>query len=330
MKTAYIAQQRQISFVKSHFSRQLEEKLGLIEVQAPILSRVGDGTQDNLSGCEKAVQVKVKTLPDAQFEVVHSLAKWKRQTLGQHDFSAGEGLYTHMKALRPDEDRLTAIHSVYVDQWDWERVMGDGERHTRTLKATVEAIYAGIKETEAAVSKEFGLTPFLPETIQFVHSQELLTRFPDLDAKGRERAIAKELGAVFLIGIGGKLSHGQRHDVRAPDYDDWSSEGESGLAGLNGDILVWNPILEDAFELSSMGIRVDADALQRQLVITGDEDRLKLEWHQALLRGEMPQTIGGGIGQSRLTMLLLQLSHIGQVQCGVWPQQVRDSVDALL
>ncbi|QDK18582.1 aspartate--ammonia ligase [Leclercia adecarboxylata] len=330
MKTAYIAQQRQISFVKSHFSRQLEEKLGLIEVQAPILSRVGDGTQDNLSGCEKAVQVKVKTLPDAQFEVVHSLAKWKRQTLGQHDFSAGEGLYTHMKALRPDEDRLTAIHSVYVDQWDWERVMGDGERHTRTLKATVEAIYAGIKETEAAVSKEFGLTPFLPEAIQFVHSQELLSRFPDLDAKGRERAIAKELGAVFLIGIGGKLSHGQRHDVRAPDYDDWSSEGESGLAGLNGDILVWNPILEDAFELSSMGIRVDAEALQRQLAITGDEDRLKLEWHQALLRGEMPQTIGGGIGQSRLTMLLLQLSHIGQVQCGVWPQQVRDSVDALL
>ena len=330
MKTAYIAKQRQISFVKSHFSRQLEEKLGLIEVQAPILSRVGDGTQDNLSGCEKAVQVKVKTLPEAQFEVVHSLAKWKRQTLGQHDFSAGEGLYTHMKALRPDEDRLTPIHSVYVDQWDWERVMGDGERHVGTLKSTVEAIYAGIKSTEEAVSKAFGLAPFLPETIHFVHSQDLLSRFPDLDAKGRERAIAKELGAVFLIGIGGKLSDGKRHDVRAPDYDDWSTAGESELAGLNGDILVWNPILEDAFELSSMGIRVDAEALKRQLSVTGDEDRLKLEWHQALLRGEMPQTIGGGIGQSRLTMLLLQLSHIGQVQCGVWPQQVPASVDALL
>lgn len=333
MKTAYIAKQRQISFVKSHFSRQLEEKLGLIEVQAPILSRVGDGTQDNLSGCEKAVQVKVKTLPDAQFEVVHSLAKWKRQTLGQHDFSAGEGLYTHMKALRPDEDRLSPIHSVYVDQWDWERVMGDGERHVGTLKSTVEAIYAGIKATEAteaAVSKEFGLAPFLPETIHFVHSQELLSRFPDLDAKGRERAIAKELGAVFLIGIGGKLSDGKRHDVRAPDYDDWSTVGESEYAGLNGDILVWNPVLEDAFELSSMGIRVDAEALKRQLAVTGDEDRLQLEWHQALLRGEMPQTIGGGIGQSRLTMLLLQLSHIGQVQCGVWPQQVRENVGSLL
>lgn len=330
MKTAYIAKQRQISFVKSHFSRQLEEKLGLIEVQAPILSRVGDGTQDNLSGCEKAVQVKVKTLPDACFEVVHSLAKWKRQTLGQHDFSAGEGLYTHMKALRPDEDRLTAIHSVYVDQWDWERVMGDGERHIATLHSTVEAIWSGIKATEAAVSKEFGLTPFLPDRIHFVHSQDLLSRFPDLDAKGRERAIAKELGAVFLIGIGGKLSNGQRHDVRAPDYDDWSSACASGCAGLNGDILVWNPILEDAFELSSMGIRVDAETLKRQLALTGDEDRLKLEWHQALLRGEMPQTIGGGIGQSRLTMLLLQLPHIGQVQCGVWPAQVRESVSALL
>lgn len=330
MKSAYISKQRQIVFVKSHFSRQLEEKLGLIEVQAPILSRVGDGTQDNLSGCEKAVQVKVKNLPDAQFEVVHSLAKWKRQTLGQHDFSAGEGLYTHMKALRPDEDRLSPVHSVYVDQWDWERVLDEGERHTATLRATVEAIYAGIKATEAAVSKEFGLTPFLPEQIHFVHSEELLSRYPGLDAKGRERAITKDLGAVFLMGIGGKLSNGQRHDVRAPDYDDWSTPGETGLHGLNGDILVWNPVLEDALELSSMGIRVDADALKRQLNITGDEDRLRLDWHQALLRGEMPQTIGGGIGQSRLTMLLLQQPHIGQVQCGVWPAQVRDTVDALL
>lgn len=330
MKSAYISKQRQIVFVKSHFSRQLEEKLGLIEVQAPILSRVGDGTQDNLSGCEKAVQVKVKNLPDAQFEVVHSLAKWKRQTLGQNDFSAGEGLYTHMKALRPDEDRLSPVHSVYVDQWDWERVLGEGERHTGTLRATVEAIYAGIKATEAAVSKEFGLTPFLPEQIHFVHSEELLSRYPGLDAKGRERAITKDLGAVFLMGIGGKLSNGQRHDVRAPDYDDWSTPGETGLHGLNGDILVWNPVLEDALELSSMGIRVDADALKRQLNITDDEDRLRLDWHQALLRGEMPQTIGGGIGQSRLTMLLLQQPHIGQVQCGVWPAQVRDTVDALL
>ncbi|EOI3505062.1 aspartate--ammonia ligase [Cronobacter dublinensis] len=330
MKTAYITRQRQISFVKAHFSRQLEEKLGLLEVQAPILSRVGDGTQDNLSGCEKAVQVNVKTLPQAQFEVVHSLAKWKRKTLGQHDFSAGEGLYTHMKALRPDEDRLSPVHSVYVDQWDWERVMGDGERHLGMLKQTVESIWSAIKATELAAAERFGLTPFLPQTIHFVHSETLQRRFPALDAKGRERAIAKELGAVFLIGIGGKLGDGKRHDVRAPDYDDWTTPTEDGFAGLNGDILVWNPLLEDAFEISSMGIRVDADALKRQLALTGDQDRLALEWHQALLNGEMPQTIGGGIGQSRLTMLLLQLPHIGQVQCGVWPEQVQTAVAELL
>lgn len=330
MKKQYIKKQQQISFVKSFFSNQLEQKLGLIEVQAPILSRIGDGTQDNLSGMEKAVQVKVKALPDASFEVVHSLAKWKRKTLGSYDFGASEGIYTHMKALRPDEDRLSPIHSVYVDQWDWERVMGDGERHVDYLKSTVTQIYKGIKETEDAVYRAFGIQPFLPDAIQFVHTESLLARYPDLDAKGRERAIAKELGAVFLIGIGGKLSSGQSHDVRAPDYDDWTTPGEQGLAGLNGDILVWNPVLNDAFELSSMGIRVDAATLKRQLSLTQDEDRLKLEWHQALLRGEMPQTIGGGIGQSRLVMLLLQLSHIGEVQCGVWPSSLKESVPGLL
>ncbi|MFC0229024.1 aspartate--ammonia ligase [Serratia aquatilis] len=330
MKKQFIQKQQQISFVKSFFSRQLEQQLGLIEVQAPILSRLGDGTQDNLSGSEKAVQVKVKSLPDATFEVVHSLAKWKRKTLGSYDFSAGEGLYTHMKALRPDEDRLTPIHSVYVDQWDWERVMGDSERNTVYLQDTVKRIYAAIKETEAAVSREYGLAPFLPEQIHFVHSETLLQRYPELDAKGRERAIAKELGAVFLIGIGGKLSHGKPHDVRAPDYDDWTSPTGEGLSGLNGDIVVWNPVLQDAFELSSMGIRVDAAALQNQLTLTDDLERLKLEWHQSLLRGEMPQTIGGGIGQSRLVMLLLQLSHIGQVQCGVWAPELRETVSGLL
>lgn len=180
------------------------------------------------------------------------------------------------------------------------------------------------------MSREFGLAPFLPEQIHFVHSETLLQRYPELDAKGRERAIAKELGAVFLIGIGGKLSHGKSHDVRAPDYDDWTTPGIEGLKGLNGDIVVWNPVLQDAFELSSMGIRVDAAALQHQLTLTDDLDRLKLEWHQSLLRGEMPQTIGGGIGQSRLVMLLLQLSHIGQVQCGVWGPEVRESVEGLL
>ncbi|WP_188629259.1 aspartate--ammonia ligase [Oceanisphaera marina] len=330
MKQSYIERQRQIRFVKEYFSGQLAQQLNLLEVQAPILSRLGDGMQDNLSGSEKAVQVKVKAIPGSTFEVVHSLAKWKRHTLARFGFEAGEGIYTHMKALRPDEDRLSPIHSVYVDQWDWEQVMSTQDRDADFLVRTVQQIYHGIKQTEMAAAAEFGLTPFLPEHIQILHAEELLTRYPDLDAKGRERAIAKEFGAVFLIGIGCQLSHGDIHDVRAPDYDDWSSTGKDGLAGLNGDILVWNPVLEDAFELSSMGIRVDQEALQRQLAMTGQEDRATQEWHQALLAGELPQTIGGGIGQSRLAMLLLQLSHIGQVQCGVWPAELHDSVDALL
>lgn len=330
MEKSFIEHQQQISFVKSYFSSLLEKELGLIEVQGPILSRLGDGTQDNLSGHEKAVQVKVKSIPEATFEVVHSLAKWKRKTLGRYDFQPGQGLYTHMKALRPDEDRLTPIHSVYVDQWDWEKVMADEERSLPYLKQTVGKIYQAIKETEQAVSKEFGLAPFLPDQIHFVHSEELLQRFPDLDAKGRERAIAKELGAVFLIGIGAQLSDGQYHDVRAPDYDDWTTQNDDGFVGLNGDIIVWNPVLEDAFEISSMGIRVNPETLKRQLALSGEEKRLELEWHQSLLNGEMPQSIGGGIGQSRLVMLLLQRPHIGQVQCSVWSPEIRKSVSDML
>lgn len=330
MKQSYIERQRQIRFVKQYFSEQLALRLNLLEVQAPILSRLGDGMQDNLSGSEKAVQVKVKAIPGSTFEVVHSLAKWKRHTLARFDFAPGEGIYTHMKALRPDEDSLSPIHSVYVDQWDWEQVMTPEQRRADFLIETVNHLYAAMQETEQAVAAEFGLTPFLPESIHVLHAEELLKRYPELDAKGRERAITKELGAVFLIGIGCQLSHGETHDMRAPDYDDWSSEGKDGLAGLNGDILVWNPILEDAFELSSMGIRVDKAALEHQLALTGQEDRATQEWHQALLAGELPQTIGGGIGQSRFAMLLLQLSHIGQVQCGVWPAELYDSVDAIL
>lgn len=330
MKKQFITKQQQISFVKSHFSQQLEKKLGLVEVQAPMLSRLGDGTQDNLSGCEKAVQVKVKSIPDATFEVVHSLAKWKRKILGRFDFIPGEGLYTNMKALRPDEDRLTPIHSVYVDQWDWERVMDKGERTESFLKEIVTTIYSAMKDTEAEVAKRFGIPSILPEKIQFIHSEELLKRYPDLDAKGREKAIAKEFGAVFIIGIGGKLSHGEAHDMRAPDYDDWTSANDSGYQGLNGDIIVWNPVLEDAFELSSMGIRVDSDTLKRQLALTNDEGRMVLDWHKSLVAGEMPQTIGGGIGQSRLVMLLLQQKHIGQIQCGVWAPELSNSFDDLL
>ncbi|MGP1923820.1 MAG: aspartate--ammonia ligase [Arsenophonus sp. NEOnobi-MAG3] len=318
MEKSFIEKQQQISFVKSFFSRLLEKELELIKVEAPILSRLGDGIQDNLSGHEKAVQVKVKSMPNSVFEVVHSLAKWKRKTLGRFNFKPGQGLYTYMKSLRPDEDHLTPIHSVFVDQWDWEKVILKDERSLNYLKQTVIKIYQAIKETEKAVSRKFDLVPFLPEQIHFVHSEELLQRYLKLEAKGREREITKELGAVFLIGIGGKLSHGLVHDVRAPDYDDWTTSNSDGYAGLNGDIIVWNPILHDAFEISSMGIRVDTEALTYQLAITGDQDRISFEWHQALIKGKMPQTIGGGIGQSRLVMLLLQKKHIGQVQCSVW------------
>ncbi len=330
MQISFKEQQQRISFVKQFFADKLAENLSLIEVQAPLLSKVGDGVQDNLSGTENAVQVKVKTINDAQFEVVHSLAKWKRKVLSDHHFAVGEGLYANMKALRPDEDRLSPIHSVYVDQWDWEKVIRPEDRNLTYLKQTVEKIYSAIKATEKAVSEKYHLSRFLPESITFMDSEQLLKRYPNLSPKERENAITKELGAVFLIGIGGKLANNEKHDVRAPDYDDWSSDNEMGSKGLNGDILVWNPVLNSAFEISSMGIRVDPETLKRQLKISGDEDRLQFAWHQALVNGELLQTIGGGIGQSRLVMLLLQQNHIGQVQASVWDDSTKQNYSELL
>lgn len=331
MSSHYLQQQQQISKVKQFFSSQLEQQLGLIEVQAPILAKVGDGIQDNLSGTENAVAVAVKTIPDSQFEVVHSLAKWKRKTLADHSFSIGEGLYTHMKALRPDEESLSPIHSVYVDQWDWEKVICEStERSLDKLKETVQALYSGIKATERFAASEFDIMPFLPAEITFVHSEQLRQMYPDFTAKQREKAIVQEHGAVFLIGIGGALGDGEVHDVRAPDYDDWSTQTCEEYSGLNGDILVWNPVLEDAFEISSMGIRVSPDALATQLAITKDEARLEFDWHKQLLDKKFPQTIGGGIGQSRLAMLLLQKQHIGQVQVGVWPSELKQQFAEIL
>eukprot|EP00796_Vickermania_ingenoplastis_P000601 gene602-330_t len=327
-KDNFVWKQKQISFVKACFSEQLEQQLGLVELQAPLLTAVGDGIQDNLSGTEKAVAVKVKTIPENVYEVVHSLAKWKRKTLGEREFPVGEGIYTHMRALRPDEERLSPIHSVMVDQWDWELVMRPEDRNIEFLKSIVQKIYAAIKATEKAIADKFKLTPFLPDTIAFLHTEELLQKFPNLSPNEREKAIAKELGAVFLIGIGGALSNGKYHDVRAPDYDDWSSpNGMPGdLKGLNGDIIVWNPMLQDSFEISSMGIRVDSETLRRQMKICNREKDLEQPFHQALLQGKLPQTIGGGIGQSRIVMLMLQKKHIAEVQVGVWPKTVKDQV----
>ena len=286
--------------------------------------------QDNLSGIEHPVEVHVKLIPEATYEVVHSLAKWKRHTLARFGFNEGEGLFVHMKALRPDEDSLDPTHSVYVDQWDWEKVIPNGQRNLAYLKETVEKIYKAIRLTELAVEARYDIEAVLPKQIRFVHTEELVELYPDLSPKERENAIAKEHGAVFLIGIGGVLADGQPHDGRAPDYDDWTSETENGYKGLNGDILVWNDQLGAAFELSSMGIRVDEDALKRQVALTGDEDRLEFDWHKTLLRGLFPLSIGGGIGQSRLAMFLLRKKHIGEVQSSVWPQEVYNDFDNIL
>nr|CCD13345.1 unnamed protein product [Trypanosoma congolense IL3000] len=337
----YLLLQGQIRTVKKVFSEALERKLRLVEVQSPILFRTGDGTQDNLSGFEKAVKVSVKAIPDASFEVVHSLAKWKRQVLASYGFPVGSGLYTHMTALRV-EDVLDNVHSVVVDQWDWEMVIEEKQRNLPFLKDVVGKLYAAVRETEFVVCKMYEQKPVLPETIHFVHAEQLLQAYPTLSPKEREREIVKKYGAVFLVGIGGQLSCGERHDARAPDYDDWSSPVEGSemaspgtgeltptmnslcsLKGLNGDILLYNPVLDDVLELSSMGIRVDADTLRRQLELTGDEELMKSEWHQKLLNGEFPQTVGGGIGQSRLIMFMLRKEHIGQVQCSVWREETR-------
>ncbi|MBY6188176.1 aspartate--ammonia ligase [Marinobacter hydrocarbonoclasticus] len=317
MKRAYIEKQQKITLIRDTFARELGARLNLFEVQAPLLSEVGSGIQDGLSGTEKAVQVKVKTLPEREFEVVHSLAKWKRATLGRYQFGPGEGILAQMKALRPDEATLGPKHSVYVDQWDWEQVLGREERSLSGLKARVEAIWASLKATESELESRYGIPALLPDTLTFMHAETLRQHYPELSASERERRICQELGAVFLIGIGGALADGTPHDMRAPDYDDWSSDTELGQ-GLNGDLLVWNPVLQDAFELSSMGIRVDSLALQQQMRLAGTEAALAQPWHQSLLSGELPQTIGGGIGQSRLVMLLMGAEHIGQVQCGVW------------
>ena len=298
MKKTFILQQQEISFVKNTFTQNLIEQLGIIEVQGPILSEVGNGMQDNLSGIEKAVQVNVKCIPNAVYEVVHSLAKWKRHTLARFHFKEGEGLFVHMKALRPDEDSLDQTHSVYVDQWDWEKVIPEGRRNFAYLKETVRSIYRAIRLTELAVEARFDIPSSLPKEITFVHSEDLVKRYPDLSSKERENAICKEYGAVFLVGI--------------------------------GDILVWNAELGKAFELSSMGIRVDESALRLQVGLTGDEDRLKMDWHQDLLNGKLPLTIGGGIGQSRLAMLLLHKKHIGEVQSSVWPKEMLEQYQHIL
>ena len=314
--------EKAIKAVKDMFQNNLSAQLALLRVTAPMVVLSGTGLNDELNGVERPVRFPIKDMAEQQAEVVHSLAKWKRAKLAQMGIAPGRGIYTDMNALRPDEE-LDNIHSIYVDQWDWEKVIRREDRHLGFLKQTVRRIYEAIKVTENKLFVEFPqITPELPEDIHFVHAEELVQLYPGLTPKERENEIVRRWGAVFIIGIGGALSDGQPHDGRAADYDDWSSPNEEGFKGLNGDILVWNNILQRPFELSSMGIRVDEAALRRQLKIKGETWKEDLPFHKSLLAGELPCTIGGGIGQSRLCMYLLRKAHIGEIQSSIWPEEM--------
>ena len=314
--------EKAIKAVKDMFQNNLSAQLALLRVTAPMVVLSGTGLNDELNGVERPVRFPIRDMNERQAEVVHSLAKWKRVKLAQMGIRPGRGIYTDMNALRPDED-LDNLHSIYVDQWDWEKVIRREDRHLGFLKQTVRRIYEAIKVTENKLFVEFPqITPELPEEIHFVHAEELVQLYPGLTPKERENEIVRRYGAVFIIGIGGVLSDGAPHDGRAADYDDWSSPNEEGFKGLNGDILVWNNILQRPFELSSMGIRVDEAALRRQLEIKGESWKESLPFHKSLLAGELPCTIGGGIGQSRLCMYLLRKAHIGEIQSSIWPEEM--------
>ena len=318
-----------IKLIKDFFQQNLATELRLSRVTAPLFVMQGLGINDDLNGIERAVSFPIKDLGDARAEVVHSLAKWKRLTLAEYDVQPGFGIYTDMNAIRADEE-LDNLHSLYVDRWDWESVITKEQRTTNFLENIVQRIYAALLRTEYLTCEQYAeLSPFLPNQIHFIHSQDLLNMYPELNSKQRENAICKKYGAVFIEGIGATLSNGEKHDGRAPDYDDWSTPNESGKTGLNGDILIWYPVLERAVELSSMGIRVDAEALIKQLKIEGKEERKELFFHKKLLHDELPLSIGGGIGQSRLCMILLHKAHIGEIQASIWPEEMRKECQRL-
>ncbi|MBQ5329432.1 MAG: aspartate--ammonia ligase [Oscillospiraceae bacterium] len=302
-----------IKFIKDSFERELADALNLTRVSAPLFVFPETGLNDNLSGVERPVEFDILDIDKRKVQIVQSLAKWKRFALKKYGFTIGTGLYTDMNAIRRDET-LDELHSIYVDQWDWEKVINPEERNLHTLKNAVKDIYEALRETQFKLCGRFpGFRPFLPEEITFVSTQELEDMYPGKSPKEREDAVCEKFGAVFLMQIGLPLKSGKPHDGRAPDYDDWM---------LNGDILVWNPVLERAFEISSMGIRVDAKALDAQLQISGCTERAKLPFHKALLSNELPQTMGGGLGQSRICMLLLGKRHIGEVQSSIWSEEM--------
>ncbi len=308
--------------IKDFFQSNLSSDLRLRRVTAPLFVLKGTGINDDLNGVERAVNFPIKDMGDARAEVVHSLAKWKRMMLADYEIAEGYGLYTDMNAIRADEE-LGNLHSLYVDQWDWERVITAEERNIDFLKMIVRRIYATLLRTEYLVSETFPqITPVLPDDITFIHAEELRRLYPDKTPKEREYEITKKHKAVFVIGIGCKLGDGKKHDGRAPDYDDWITESDLGLPGLNGDILLWNPVLELPFEISSMGIRVDKKSLVRQLEIEGKTERLEMYFHKRLMNDTLPLSIGGGIGQSRICMFFLRKAHVGEIQASIWPEEM--------
>lgn len=312
-----------IKLIKEFFQQNLSTELRLRRVTAPLFVMQGLGINDDLNGVERAVTFPIKDLGDAKAEVVHSLAKWKRLTLAEYEIEPEYGIYTDMNAIRADEE-MDNLHSLYVDQWDWEAVITKENRNLATLKEVVERIYSAILRTEYLTCETYPqITPFLPRKIHFIHSEELLQLYPDLTPKEREDEICRKYGAVFIIGIGSKLSNGEKHDGRAPDYDDWSTPNSDGYVGLNGDILIWYPVLNRSVELSSMGIRVDKESLIRQLSMENQMERSNLYFHKRLLADELPLCIGGGIGQSRLCMILLHKGHVGEIQASIWPEDMR-------
>jgi len=304
-----------IKKLKDHFERKLAEVLNLTRVSAPLFVDRESGLNDNLNGVERPVCFDIKAIKGIDIEIVQSLAKWKRLALSQYEFEQGEGLYTDMNAIRRDED-LDNLHSIYVDQWDWEKVIAKSERNIDNLKTIVMDIYTVFKETEQYLHNLYPqIEPILPEDIFLITTQELEDKYPELSPKEREDEITKEKKAVFIMEIGGLLKSGIKHDGRAPDYDDWQ---------LNGDIIFWSPILDRAFEVSSMGIRVDEDTLKKQLKISNNEERLNLSFHKKILNKELPYTVGGGIGQSRICMFFLKKAHVGEVQSTIWPDEMHN------
>ena len=311
-----------IKQIKDFFQLNLASELRLRRVTAPLFVKKGTGINDDLNGIERPVSFPIKDLEENVAEIVQSLAKWKRMALADLEVQNGFGIYTDMNAIRPDEE-LTNIHSLYVDQWDWERVIAAEDRNLGYLKYIVRKIYSALVRTEFHISENYlDIMPELPDEITFVHTEELAERYPDLTPFERESEEARKHGAIFVIGIGGEMPNGEIHDGRAPDYDDWSTPTVNGYKGLNGDIILWNNVLNRAFEISSMGIRVDKKTMMEQLKIRGLEERKELMWHKMLLNDELPLTVGGGIGQSRLCMYFLRKAHIGEIQSSIWPDEM--------